>query len=116
MPNERIEFRMARDARWKYAEFRDYPPVLFDMLNDPDETTNLLASQSDVSGAPIDQLRKWATAGLDWDEIAAMREEESRRRPHFDWGGPHGPVQYQLRDGRIVEADIFLYPGLSEEL
>ncbi|MGC8861512.1 MAG: sulfatase-like hydrolase/transferase [Armatimonadota bacterium] len=118
MPNERIEFRMARDARWKYVEFPAYPPVLFDMLNDPDETTNLLSSVSGGGAgggcdAPLDELQRIAAGGLSWAQIAAMREEESKRRPHFDWGGPHGPVQYQLRDGRIVDADIFLYPGLE---
>ncbi|MDH7602841.1 MAG: sulfatase-like hydrolase/transferase [Armatimonadota bacterium] len=118
IPNERIEFRMARDERWKYVEFPAAPPVLFDMLNDPDETTNLLA-HTDTQGAaahdaPLDMLRSIASQGVSWEEVAAVREEETRRRPHFDWGGPHGPVQYVLRDGRIVDADIFLYPGLSE--
>jgi len=130
MPNERIEFRMARDGRWKYVEFPKSPPVLFDMVDDPGETTNLLSPpcegeprpsppcEGGAGGgcdAPLDALRAAATAGLTWEEIAAIREEETKRRPEFSWEGPHGPVQYQLRDGRIVDADVFLYPGLSDE-
>ena len=32
---------MMRDARWKYIEYPGYPAQLFDMLNDPDEQTDL---------------------------------------------------------------------------
>lgn len=117
MPDENLEFRMCRDERWKYVEFPSAPPVLFDMINDPEETTNLLNSEGKTAGnsnAPLDKLRAIASQGLSWEDIATIREEEIKRRPSFDWGGPHGPVQYQLRDGRIVDADIFLYPGLAD--
>jgi len=110
---EPVVFRMAADERWKYVEFPGDPPILFDLAKDPGETTNLLASGQDAPEAPIDELRRAATAGLSWEEIARMRAEETERRPASPEFDARGPVQYQLRDGRIVDADIFLYPGID---
>ncbi len=111
--NDWVAFRMARDERWKYVEFPEYPPVLFDMADDPGETTNLLAQSDDVPDAPLDDLRRAASAGVSWDEIAEMRREESARRPKPDGPDAKGPVQYTLKDGRVVDADAFLYPGME---
>lgn len=110
--NLAINFRMARDERWKYVEFPDSPPLLFDMMADPSETTNLLTS--DTHGAPLDELQRAASSGLTWEEVDRLREEEKRTRPDYKVPNVRGPVQYQLRDGRIVDADVFLYPGLEE--
>jgi len=111
--NGKVAFRMARDDRWKYVEFPDSPPVLFDMLNDPGENVNLLASGPAPADCPIDELRRIATGGLSWEEVFAIREEETASRPAIDPPTNHGPVQYCLEDGRIVDADIFLYPGIT---
>jgi len=32
---------MLRTERWKYVHFRDFPPQLFDLENDPDEFNDL---------------------------------------------------------------------------
>jgi len=32
---------MVRDRRWKYVDYLDYPPQLFDLENDPEELTDL---------------------------------------------------------------------------
>lgn len=111
--NRGVAFRMAQNERWKYVEFPDYPPVLIDMADDPGETTNLLASGPPPSDAPIDVLHQVATAGLSWEQVDAMRAEESARRPKPEGPAARGPVQYALRDGRIVDADSFLYPGMD---
>lgn len=113
--NRAVAFRMARDERWKYVEFPDSPPVLFDLLDDPGETVNLLGSGGDVPDAPLDDLRAVASAGLSWERIDEIRAEESARRPRQSGSTPHGPVQYMLRDGRVVDADVFLYEGLRPE-
>ncbi len=112
---EQVLFRMARDGRWKYAEFPSYPPVLFDVLNDPEETNNLLASGDAPAECPIEDLKRAASGGLSWKEVFAIRDEEAARRPHVPPRRNRGPVQYQLGDGRIVDADAFLYEGLAEE-
>ena len=41
---------MLRDTRHKYVRFVDCPPQLFDMLADPDETTDLA---TDPASAPV---------------------------------------------------------------
>jgi len=111
--NHRVAFRMAQNERWKYVEFPEYPPVLIDMVKDPEETTNLLATGSPPSDAPLNDLRAAASAGLSWEDIARMRAEESARRPKPDVPTARGPVQYMLKDGRVVDADVFLYPGMN---
>jgi len=103
---------MARDQRWKYVEFPAAPPVLFDMAADPGETTNLLRTGEQPPQAPIDDLQQAASSGLGWDEIDAMMQADMARLPAWNSDTAHGPVQYRLQDGRIVDADAFLYPGL----
>lgn len=34
-------FRMIRTPEWKYVEFPKFPPILFNMIEDPDENHNL---------------------------------------------------------------------------
>jgi choline-sulfatase len=109
-----VQFRMARDERWKYVEFPEAPPVLFDLATDPGENVNLLVSGANVSAAPLDDLRAAASDGLSWAEIDALRAEETAHRPKYDKPSQIGPVQYQLWDGRVVDADVFLYPGIEE--
>lgn len=107
-------FRMARDDRWKYAEFPAFEPVLFDMVNDPEETTNLLATGEAPADCPIDALKAAASEGHSWDDVLAAKAEEEARRPVVEPKRNRGPVQYQLSDGRVVDADAFLYEGLAE--
>lgn len=106
--------RMARDDRWKYVEFPEYPPRLFDMANDPGETTDLLACGDAPADAPLEELKKAASAGLSWDEVIAIRDDEISRRPEPTPNPHRSPAQYQLEHGRIVDADAFLYEGLAE--
>jgi arylsulfatase A-like enzyme len=37
-----IANRMVRDERYKYIYYQGFPSELFDMIDDPDETTNLI--------------------------------------------------------------------------
>ena len=46
---------MVRDERWKYVEFPDASPLLFDLVNDPDELHNL--ADDPPPEAPLDHLR-----------------------------------------------------------
>jgi choline-sulfatase len=108
-PKPETAFRMIRDKRWKYVEFAIGPPALFDLEKDPAESLNLLASGARTD-APVDALRRALRDGLDWGDLQAMRNEDLKRWAGIRWEGAWSPVQYQLSDGRIENADAFLYP------
>jgi choline-sulfatase len=111
---DQVLFRMARDERWKYAEFPSFDPILFDMVNDPDENTNLLESGTAPADCPIDDLKRAASDGVTWEEVFKTKAEESANRPETPQRRNRGPVQYQLENGCIVDGDAFLYEGLAE--
>jgi choline-sulfatase len=99
-------FRMARDERWKYVDFPSAPPRLFDLAADPGETRDLIAACP--AEAPLDELRRAATAGGSWDELAAAQvAEKALAAPLVKIG--RGANQYRLADGRVVDADDHLY-------
>lgn len=110
----RIEtsFRMIRTQRWKYIEFPEFPPVLFDLENDPNENANLAGSldYEHVAKDLHDQL--WAD-GESWESLyqvrAASRERAQGEKLTYDDATPN---QYALRDGTIVDAEIMLYGDL----
>lgn len=109
-----VMFRMARDERWKYVEFPEFRPVLFDLANDPGENKNLLSSGTAPADCPIEELGQTASDGVSWEEVFRIREEETACRLHVEPRRNRGPVQYQLEDGRIVDGDSLLYEGLSQ--
>jgi choline-sulfatase len=114
-PRPETAFRMARDARWKYVEFPEAPPRLFDMVNDPEENFDLLSGGDvPIPAEDLARLRDSASGGLSWDDIARLQRQFPVPPPD-DEAMKHGPVQYQLNDGRIVDADGFLYPGIYGE-
>ncbi|MBI3947245.1 MAG: sulfatase-like hydrolase/transferase [Armatimonadetes bacterium] len=111
-----VALRMARLGRWKYVDFPKAPPRLFDLQADPNETRDLLRSETPASAdAPIAELKELATSGVSWREIGRIRARSRRRQPPPGERGTCGPVQYHLPDGHIVDADRFLYPGLVNE-
>jgi len=112
-PLKQTAFRMARDGRWKYVEFPEAPPRLFDMVNDPEEATDLLASGPAPGDCPLEDLREAARLGVSWDGIARMQERDLATRPPRARHPGRGPVQYFLRGAR-VDGDAFLYPGLTQ--
>jgi choline-sulfatase len=112
-PKPETAFRMIRDERWKYVEFPVGPPVLFDLANDPSEDHNLMAGKA-PEDAPLESLKKALSDGLDWDDLERLRNRDFERWKADKRSGAWSPAQYRLRDGRIVNADAFLYPDLSE--
>lgn len=111
-----VVFRMARLGPWKYVEFPKAPPRLFNLEADPGETTDLfLVKDSSANEAPLDELKALASWGVSWNEIHRIRARDRRRQPPPGERSTCGPVQYRLRDGRIVDGDRFLYPGLEAE-
>jgi choline-sulfatase len=100
-------FRMIRDGRWKVVEFPAAPPRLFDLVNDPAESRDLALNPP--GEAPMDELMALLAEGGDWDELE-RRLQADRDRAGEIRRLSDGSVQYQLADGRIVEADAHLYP------
>jgi choline-sulfatase len=103
---QETQFRMVRDGRWKLVEFPTAPDRLFDLLEDPEETTDLAGAPP--SEAPVADLKALAAEGGTWEEIQVQRRESERgRRPVATRS--KSAAQYRLANGRIVEADGFLY-------
>lgn len=71
-------FRAVRGERWKYVEFPTLPPLLFDMVNDPGEGTDLAGdpSFSDIISEYSDRLQDLA--------------EQLPRRDLSGWFQPYG--------------------------
>lgn len=108
---ETTQFRMVRDQRWKMVDFPNAPFRLFDLSNDPAETSDLAGSPP--SEAPIAELEALLNADGSWTELAEKRTADRERAGTFNRIG-EGCAQYRLADGRLVEADAQLYrhPGL----
>ena len=103
-----VQFMMVRDERWKYVEFPDASPLLFDLVNDPDELHNL--ADNPPPEAPLEHLRALLLQSGTWEEMAKARaaDQERTRQPSSE---PRrgSTVQYRLSDGRIIDADAALY-------
>jgi len=105
---EKVEtqFRMVREERWKYVEFPEADPRLFDLDNDPEET-NDLAGQPPTE-APVELLRNLLEEEGTFESLAEQRAKD-RERTDRPPSASKGALQYQLADGRVIEADAGLY-------
>ena len=101
-------WRSVRDEHWKYVEVEGGKPLLFDMANDPHETTNL-------AGLPEHEercrrMREALFRDFSWEEAHAQLAIDRARLPEFLSGvRPSTPNQYMLPDGRIFDAEKELY-------
>lgn len=98
------QFRMARDTRWKYAEFPNAAPRLYDLQNDPDEWHDLWPQTPEE--APVEALQA-LLPGV-WEALAQQRQEEYAQRPPFQ-SLSRAAAHYRLPDGRVIDADDHLY-------
>jgi len=104
------QFRMLRNEHWKYVDFPDATPRLFDMQNDPDEMTDCIATTRHkdeivLMEAEVQQLETW-------DELAQQQANDKVRWGKFELIGKSA-AQYHLADGRIIDGDDHLYDGSS---
>jgi arylsulfatase A-like enzyme len=102
-------FRMLRTPEWKYTEFPEFPPVLFDMVNDPNEERNLAALPEYAERVKELSEHMWSD-GESWESLIARSKadrenagEDSRVR--YDCT----PNQYALQNGELVDAEECLY-------
>jgi len=105
-------FRMIRTQRWKYVEFPEFPPVLFDMENDPGEERNL-ASMPEHAGVVSELRGRLWSDGESWESLWTMRRAaREKARAEFDVRTDRTPNQYALPSGEIVDAEGPLYDSI----
>ena len=104
--NVEMQFQMIRDERWKYVEFPEAGPRLFDLANDPGETADLASDPT--SEAPVGELRDLLADEGTFETIGEMREKD-RQRSDRPASKSKGALKYRLANGRIIEADAALY-------
>jgi choline-sulfatase len=107
------EFRMIRWRDYKYVVFRDAPPLLFDLENDPREQINLI--ERGVTGAAADALRHLEHITADTMDFDAAERERLERDGDLhqtyaqDLPEASGNL-YLFPDGRLVNVDdVMLY-------
>ena len=112
------EFRMVRRGRYKVVQFRNAPPLAFDLEDDPGEQHNLLAPGRAAPQA-VEALARTAAESIDFD--IAERERTQRdcalgTRYAQRLRGPTTGNLYFLPNGTIVNADDPLYhPTIAAE-
>lgn len=127
------EYRMVRDGRYKYVEFRgDYQDLLFDLESDPLETENVASNPDGEDAAALEKLRDYVDETLDFEAAAEMRRADEKRAAEnhvlTTGDGTDADVEearldlmkvdipettdgnlYHLPDGRIVDAGLSIY-------
>jgi len=108
------EFRMVRAGDYKYVHFRDAPPLLFDLAEDPVETENLAGEATGADREALEELRAFAEDTVDFDavesEMNAYKQGFPRIPEERQLSIPKGTGNaYHLPDGRIIDADAVLY-------
>jgi choline-sulfatase len=105
------EFRMLRNARYKYVAFRDCEDLAFDLEKDPDEQINLLKDAEGEVATELGELRRSALENFSFDaaeetrktQVADLKEKFPARVQC------QTPNQILRGDGKLVEADGALY-------
>jgi choline-sulfatase len=108
--NDHLHYRMVRDGRYKYVQFRDAPELLFDLETDPLETTNRAADPDADASAALQRLRGVVDESLDFAEVDRRRKRDAERAREYRLATPKGgPNQYHMPDGRVIDGDTLLY-------
>ena len=100
--------RMVRDSDWKYVEIEGGEPLLFDMINDPDEDTNLAKDPAQAERCAT--MRAALFRDFSWQRVHEQLAADRERLPELMSGQqPSMPNQYMLPDGRVFDAEGGLY-------
>jgi choline-sulfatase len=127
------EYRMVRDGRYKYVEYRgDYQDLLFNLEADPLETENLALDPQGEDAAALERLREYVDETMDFEAAEEKRHDDQQRvtENHILTTGGDTDVDvsedrldlmkvnipettdgnlYHLPDGRIVDAGLTIY-------
>lgn len=105
-----LEYRMIRDLRYKYVQFRSLGDFFIDLEQDPDERDNRLYDPGKEGEPVLENLRQLADETIDFEAAAAQRREDERLIQEYALGTPKGTGNaYHLDNERIVDADTPLY-------
>ena len=100
--------RLVRDRDWKYVDIEGGAPLLFDMVNDPNETENLAQCTEHADRCRI--MRQELFDGFSWQQVHTQLEADRDRLTEYMSGHkPSTPNQYMLPDGRVFDAEGDLY-------
>ena len=100
--------RVWRGRAWKYVAIEGEAPLLFDMINDPAESTNL-ANSADLAET-LQTLERGAMEEFSWGQVHTQLARDRERVNEFSSGRkPTTPNQYMLTDGRVFDAESALY-------
>jgi choline-sulfatase len=106
------EFRSIRWKNYKYVTFRDAPPLMFDLEDDPQEHRDLVrrGAEGDAAEA-MRYLEGVAEESIDFEEAERERiERDGDLRDEYAMDAPEATGNlYILPDGRVVNADDTLY-------
>jgi choline-sulfatase len=102
-----VQQRMIRTEQWKLIYYHGYRPQLFDMISDPDELRDLVASAEhhDI----LRQLTDKVLTGWNPDQIARRMRARAERKAYLaDWARITRPTEhyrwhYTDRDNRLDE-------------
>lgn len=104
------EYRMVRDGKYKYIQFRDAPELLFDLEEDPNEIHNLAPEAAAEDRQALERLRAVVAQTMDFEAAAEKRKEDQKLKEEYKLEIPNGgPNQYYFPDGRVVDADTPIY-------
>ena len=100
--------RLVRDSDWKYVEIEGGEPLLFDMVHDAGEQTNLAADPAQAERCAA--MRQALFRGFSWEQVHEQLAADRERLPDLLSGRkPTTPNQYRLSDGREFDAEGGLY-------
>jgi choline-sulfatase len=100
--------RLIRQRDWKYVDIEGGSPLLFDLVNDPDEDVNVADQPEHKERARA--MRRILFERFSWESVHEQLKADRRRLPEFLSGQkPTTPNQYMLPDGRVFDAESSLY-------
>lgn len=105
------EFRMIRWGRYKYVRFRDAPPLMFDLENDPGEQVNLCGNPVGSTREALETLEQIAAQTMDFDQAERERlNRDGRLAEKYVLEAPESTGNlYLMHSGKLVNAEDMLY-------
>jgi len=110
---EGTEFRMVRLGDYKCVAFRNAPPLMFDLKNDPMEQHNIVNSEDSTIVSMREKFEKYISESMDFEKAAwerTVRDGEllSENALNID-GAEKVKNAFIMPNGTVFSADDILY-------
>lgn len=105
------EFRMIRLEGYKYVRFREAPPLLFDLTEDPGEQVNLCLNPAGPAKEALETLERIAGETMDFNQAEnerLVRDGKLAEQYALELPPSTGNL-YLMPSGRLVNAEDTLY-------